>query len=200
MGGKGVSTHDPVNECNGDVTPTTESVMYQRATIIPMIPRKLLIFLGVMILIAICSAADGWVIRQDGVGPVKMGMSLPQLNAALHERFAMPENKEDQGCFYVTATKHPQVSFMIASRRLVRIDVDKTGVPTTEGVQVGDSEEHVKQVYGPRLRVAPHNYTDGHYLTLRNGNHAIRFETDEGKISTFYAGTFEAIQYVEGCQ
>jgi hypothetical protein len=165
-----------------------------------MIPRKLLIFLGVMILIAIGSAADVWVIRQDGVGPVKIGMSLPQLNTALHERFAMPENKEDQGCFYVTATKHPQVSFMIENRRLVRIDVDKTGVPTTEGVQVGDSEEHVKQVYGSRLKVEPHHYTDGHYLTLRNGDHGIRFETDEGKVSTFYAGTFEAIQYVEGCQ
>src|ERR1700676_3601779 len=99
--------------------------MYQRATITPMIPRKLLIFLGVMMLIAICSAADGWVIRQDGVGPVKIRMSLPQLNTALHERFVMPEKKEDQGCFYVTATKHPQVSFMIENRRLVRIDVDK---------------------------------------------------------------------------
>lgn len=178
----------------------TKSVMYRRATIIPMIPRKLLIFLGAMILIAICWAADAWVIRQDGVGPVKIGMSLPQLNTALRERFAMPENKEDQGCFYVTATKHPQVSFMIENRRLVRIDVDKTGVPTTEGVQVGDSEEHVKQVYGSRLKVEPQHYTDAHYLTLRNGDHGIRFETDEGKISTFYAGTFEAIQYVEGCQ
>ncbi len=153
-----------------------------------------------MILIAIFSAADGWFIRQDGVGPVKIGMSLPQLNTALHERFAMPENKEDQGCFYVTAAKHPRVSFMIENRPLVRIDVDKTGVPTTEGVQVGDSEEHVKQVYGSRLKIGPQHYTDGHYLTLRNGDHGIRFETDEGKVSTFYAGTFEAIQYVEGCQ
>jgi hypothetical protein len=83
-----------------------------------------------MILVAICSAADGWVIRRDGVGPVKIGMSLPQLNTALRERFAMPENKEDQECFFVTATKHPQVSFMIEHRRLVRVDVDKAGVQT----------------------------------------------------------------------
>lgn len=112
----------------------------------------------------------------------------------------MPESKEDQGCFYVTAAKHPQVSFMIENRRLVRVDVDKSGVATADGVQVGDSEERVKQVYGSRLKVEPHHYTDGHYLTLRNGNYGIRFETDEGKVSTFYAGTFEAIQYIEGCQ
>ena len=148
-----------------------------------------------MVLIAVCSAAGDWVIRQDGVGPAKIGMSLSQLNTALHERFAM----EDQGCFYVTTTKHPQVSFMIENRRLVRIDIDKPGVRTTQGVQVGDSEEHVKQVYGSRLKVEPHAYTDGHYLTLRDGDHGIRFETDEGKVSTFYAGRFEAIQYIEGC-
>jgi len=89
---------------------------------------------------------------------------------------------------------------MIENRRLVRLDVDKSGVATTEGVQVGDSEERVKQVYGPRFKVEPHHYTDGHYLTLRSGEYGIRFETDQGKVSTFYAGTFEAIQYIEGCQ
>jgi hypothetical protein len=165
-----------------------------------MTPRKLLIFLGTLILIvAVCFADDVWVVRQDGVGSIKIGTSLPRLNATLHEKFAMPENKEDQGCFYVTATKHPQVSFMIENRRLVRLDVDKRGVATTEGVQVGDSEEHVKQVYGSRLKVEQHHYTDGHYLTVQNGEYGIRFETDQGKVSTFYAGTFKAIQYVEGC-
>jgi hypothetical protein len=170
------------------------------ATIIPMIPQKALPFFVMMILIAPCFAAEAWVVRQDGVGPVRVGMRLSQLNVALHEKFVMPESNEDQGCFYVTPAKHPQVSFMIEKRRLVRIDVDKSGVATTECVQVGDSEEHVKKVYGSRLKVEPHHYTEGHYLTLRNGNYGIRFETDKGKVSTFYAGTFDAIQYIEGCQ
>ena len=162
--------------------------MFQGATIIPMIPRKLPIFLGLMILIAVCFAADGWVVRQDGIGPVKIGMGLPRLNIALHEKFAMPESKEDQGCFYVTATKLPQVSFIIENRHLVRVDVDKSGVPTAEGAQVGDPEEHVKQVYGSRLKVEPHHYTDGHYLTLRNGDYGIRFETEEERSSDFLCG------------
>jgi hypothetical protein len=166
-----------------------------------MIPRNPLIF-GVLVILtaAVCFASDGWIVRDDGVGPVKIGMSLPQLNTALHEKFAMPENKEDQGCFYVNPTKHPQVSFMIENSRLVRVDVDKSGVATDKGVQVGDSEERVRQVYGPRLEIGQHHYTDGHYLTVRSGGRGIRFETDQGKVSTFYAGTFEAIQYVEGCQ
>lgn len=91
---------------------------------------------------------------------------------------------------------------MIENGHLVRVDVDKAGVATDEGVQVGDSEERAKQVYGSRLKVEPHHYTDGHYLTVRSqsGGYGIRFETEKGKIETFYAGTFEAIQYVEGCQ
>lgn len=129
-------------------------------------------------------------------------MTLSELNVALHEKFAMPPDKDDQGCFYVKPTRQNQVSFMIESGHLVRIDVDKVGIPTTEGVQVGDSEERAKQVYGSRMRVEPHHYTNGHYLTVRSldGKSGIRFETENGKVETFYAGTFEAIQYVEGCQ
>src|ERR1700682_1555784 len=37
--------------------------------------------------------------------------------------------------------------------RLARIDVGGPGVPTAEGVQVGDSEAHALQVYGPRMTV-----------------------------------------------
>ena len=65
---------------------------------------------------------------------------------------------------------------------------------------MGDSEEHVKQVYGSRLKVGSHDYTDGRYLTVQSGNYGVRFETDERKIRTFYAGTFKAIQYMEGYQ
>ncbi len=168
-----------------------------------MISRSVVVF-GILAVLGISSsfASDDWVVSQNGVGPVKIGMSLSQLNAALHEKFTMPQNKEDQGCFYVSATKRPHVSFMIESRHVVRVDVDREGIATADGVHVGDSEEHAKQVYGPRLKVEPHKYTDGHYLTVgsKSDGYGIRFETENGKIEAFYAGTFEAIQYVEGCQ
>jgi hypothetical protein len=114
----------------------------------------------------------------------------------------MPHDKGDQGCFYVKPAKHAHIAFMIEGGHLARIDVDKAGISTAEGVQVGDSEAHTLQVYGPRLKIEPHHYTEGHYLTIRsvNGRYGIRFETEKGKIQTFYAGRFEAVQYVEGCQ
>lgn len=148
-------------------------------------------------------ASDVWVLHEDGIGPVKVGMSLSQLNTVLHEKFSMPGSKDDQGCFYVNPTKNPHVAFMIEDGRLARIDVDGPGVATAEGIQVGDSEARALQVYGSRLKVEPHAYTgpEGHYLTVRSksGRYGIRFETDKGKIETFYAGRFEAVQYIEGC-
>jgi bacillopeptidase F (M6 metalloprotease family) len=168
-----------------------------------MISHKLGVF-GFLAILSVGTvlATDGWIVRQSGVGPVKVGISLSQLNATLQEKFTLPQNKEDRACFYVTPKKHPGISFMIENGHLVRIDVDKAGVATAEGVQVGDSEEHAKQVYGAQLKIEPHHYTDGHYLTVgsKSAGYGIRFETENGKIETFYAGTFEAIQYVEGCQ
>lgn len=68
---------------------------------------------------------------------------------------------------------------------------------------MGDSEKHALEVYGPDVKVEEHKYTpSGHYLTVRKKDspYGIRFEADKGKIEEFYAGRFEAIQYVEGCQ
>lgn len=145
-----------------------------------------------------------WIVREDGVGPVKIGMTLSQLNDVLREHFVMPEKKEDQGCFYVNPARHHQISFMIEDGRLSRVDVDAPGISTVKGVEVGDSEKRAATIYGNELKVEPSQYTgpEGHYLTLRSksGLYGIRFETEHGKITTYYAGRFESIQYVEGCQ
>jgi len=145
-------------------------------------------------------ASETWVVRFDGVGTVKIGMSLSQLNAAL-QRKSDPDDVGD--CIYVESTKHPHLKFMIIDGRFSRIDVDGAGISTSPGIQVGDSDSRVKQVCGSRVKITAHQYIDsGHYLTIRSsdGKYGIRFETDQGKIVTFYAGTYQAIQYVEGCQ
>jgi len=152
--------------------------------------------------IAAFAANDAWVVREDGFGPAKVGMTLSQLNTVLGEKFAMPIEKDGQACFDVLSTKHPHVSFMIEDGHLSRMDVDAPGITTSEGVQVGDSEAKALRVYGPRLKVEPHHYiNDGHYLTVRSsdGRYGRRFETEKGKITSFYSGRFASVQLVEGC-
>lgn len=148
------------------------------------------------------SASNDWILRENGIGPVEIGMSLAQLNAALHANFKIPARKDEQSCFYVKPKLHPAVAFMIEDGRLSRIDVEKPGVRTDSGIQVGDLESRVSEVYGNRVVVEDHQYFEkGHYLTIpsKDGRSAVRFETNEGKIASFYAGTFQAIRYVEGC-
>jgi len=73
---------------------------------------------------------------------------------------------------------------------------------TAAGIRIGDSEARVKSVYGQKVIVSPHFYTEGHYLTIQSGKYGLRFETDESderKVTSYYAGTFRAIEFVEGC-
>lgn len=168
-----------------------------------MLPRTLTVLVILVLASAFSRADDGWMIREDGVGPAKIGMTLSQLKAALHERLVEDEPSGSEGCWYVKPAKHPNVSFMILDGRFVRADVDARGIPTIKGIQVGDPESVARRTYGPKVAVEPHQYIDdGHYLTIRSsdGKYGVRFETEKGKITSFYAGLFSAIQYVEGCE
>ena len=85
-----------------------------------------------------------------------------------------------------------------------RIDIENDSIATDKGIRVGDSEEKVKQMYGSGLIVEPHHYTDGHYLEIRFGNDSatakgIVFETDGKKVTTFRAGFWDPVRWVEGC-
>ncbi|MFP5237269.1 MAG: hypothetical protein ACLGSD_15330 [Acidobacteriota bacterium] len=93
---------------------------------------------------------------------------------------------------------------MILNGRVARVDVDDKTTHTVEGIRNGDSEPHALKVYGKRMKVTPSAYSgnEGHFLTVHSadGRYGIRFETDSGKIIRYYAGTAEAIQYIEGCE
>jgi hypothetical protein len=166
--------------------------------------RSLLLASILLAAIGICTASRAWVVRFDGIGPAKIGMSLSELNSTLHESFSMPKDEDERACFYVEQSKHPGVGFMIQKGHVTRVDVDQPGVATAEGIKIGDSESQAMKVYGRKLKVEPHHYTapEGHYLTVLSNNerYGIRFETDGGKIVRFYAGQLQAIALVEGCQ
>jgi hypothetical protein len=157
-----------------------------------------------LLLSSISLAGDGWTVREDGVGPVKLGMTLEKMKVIFHDKLSMPADKDSQSCYYVSSPDHPHVNFMIQDGSLVRIDVDAPGVPTKEGVKVGDKESHAMNVYGGKLKVEPHESSgpEAHYLTARSsdGLNGIRFETNEGKIEMYYVGTYDAIHDAEGCE
>lgn len=147
----------------------------------------------------------GWVLRFDGIGPVRVGMTVNQLNAVLDENFSTPTDKDEQTCFYVQPRQHRDTGIMILYRRVARVDVfapkgTSPSTATADGVRIGDSEARVLKLYGQKVAVSPHAYTDGgHYLTIRSSKYGLRFETDGIKVTGFYAGTTAAIAFIEGC-
>jgi hypothetical protein len=140
--------------------------------------------------------SDAWVVREDGVGPVKIGMTLAKLSATLHQKLSEDKFGTDN-CFYAHARGHDNVSFMIIDAVCCDVNVEAPGIETSTGIQVGDSEAQVRRVYGSKIKMTALQYVDtGHYLTVvfPDGRYGVRFVTDKGKFTVFYAGKYDAIQ------
>ena len=139
-------------------------------------------------------------------GPVRIGMSPKAIEIALGAKLKRDAADADSaGCEYVASSRgYEGIGFMLINQRLARIDVSAPKVSTLSGARVGQSQEEVLALYPGRVKVSPHFYTapDGDYLTMlsHDKKHGMRFETNHGKVTVYYAGTAEAIQYVEGCQ
>ena len=140
------------------------------------------------------------------VGKARIGMTERDLVRALGAPLThVDPQAEEEGCYYAAGRGIPEgVGLMMLNNRLARIDVYKSGVRTASGAGIGTSESDLKRLYGGKLVQEAHAYTgpEGHYLTLRSagGRYGVRFETDGVLVTGFYAGTAEAIQYIEGCQ
>ncbi|MBN8481365.1 MAG: hypothetical protein J0L88_07240 [Xanthomonadales bacterium] len=138
-------------------------------------------------------------------GSAHIGMSRAALETAVGSKLRNEYPDSDtEGCEYVVPQKgYKGVSFMLIDQRVARIDISDPKIKTLSGAHIGASEISVKALYRGRIQITPHAYSspDGSYLTLlsQDGRYGLRFETLEGKIIGFYAGTVEAIQFIEGC-
>lgn len=141
-------------------------------------------------------------ITEQGLGPLRIGMTVDQARAVFPV-IELRGGGSGGGCTYAIIPGLPNgVSVMVENGLVVRLDVDSNGVATREGARVGDSEARVRALYGARLTISPHKYTDGHYLTVRSAGdslHRIVFETDKGKVTTYRVGLIPPVEYVERC-
>jgi hypothetical protein len=147
------------------------------------------------------STPPQWIVRADGIGPLKVGVSLAMASRALGEELRVTQ----AGCDHVNPTTMPDgILLMVIDDTVARVEVDSAGILTVEGAQVGDSESRVLELYGARARIEPHKYTypDGHYVVIAPPSdtlHRLIFETFKGRVTTYRAGRVPAVQLVEGC-
>jgi hypothetical protein len=149
-----------------------------------------------------------------GLGPVTLGMSVAEAEAALGGTLENPYDSgtDDEFCVYLrpTSADWPGVSYMVIEEAIARIDIYRdfeTDSPSPfadeMGFGIGSAEADIIAAYGARLETGPHPYNDdlGKYLTLRSedGSRTILFETDRGTVTTFRTGRYPEVGYVEGC-
>jgi hypothetical protein len=155
------------------------------------------------------SADTAWTLRHDGIGPLRVGMTVDEARAALGQfRGILPDPggpPDSLACGYGMSERLPPgVRVMLEKARVVRVEVDSGSVPTAEGARIGDTEARIQQLYPGRVEVQPHKYTDGHYLIVRpteasDTTHLLLFETDGRMVTRFRGGQRPQVEYVEGC-
>ncbi len=144
----------------------------------------------------------GWVLRADGVGSLRVGMTVDEANRAV--KGGLDRTSGLEKCDYVRPKNGPAgVLLMVVDGRIARVDVDSTSVSTAAGVRLGDAESRVRQAY-PGARVEPHKYVDGHYFIAIPGTpadtlHRLVFETDGKTVTRMRGGVYPPVEYVEGC-
>ena len=156
-------------------------------------------------------------VTMNSIGPVKIGMNLPEAAAAANTRLSVSYAGSDS-CYYLeTEGELEGVSFMvtkddvksrlqyITSDVIARVNVGNPKITTLSGAKIGDTEARIKSLYPGQIKVTPHTYDPkGHYLTFipknkAEQNYRIVFETDGQRVTMYRAGKLPEVEYIEGC-
>ena len=144
-------------------------------------------------------------LSEEGLGQIQIGMNLADAvnMGLLNENPTM--NTQCDFVFPAVGAGIPDgVSVMVVKGKVARIDVDTGSVTTEDGAKIGDTEDHIKSIYGDEVKVEPHKYIEGgHYMTVAgdsaSAGKALVFETDGKRVTMFRGGRLPEVKWVEGC-
>jgi hypothetical protein len=145
--------------------------------------------------------APAWAVTVHGAGPIRFGMTVAQASGAL----GTTVGAAPQGCDYAAMPGVPAgLRFMVVNGRIVRADVDSTGLPSDRGAAVGMTAAEVQRLYGDSLASMPHKYdTTGRYLVFAppagDTAYHLLFETARDTVVRYRAGRVPEVDWVEGC-
>lgn len=143
-----------------------------------------------------------WVLTADGLGPLKIGMTPKQAQAALGRKLTT-DNAFDASCRPYDVEGWEALSLLFIDGKLDSVDLsDGAKWTTAAGVKVGDTDAAIRKAYGAAAHKTRAEY-DGPpagYFTVRGpGPHGIKFTTDASrKITNIDAGG-ASIGFIEGC-
>lgn len=144
-----------------------------------------------------------WRIDAQGVGPIRIGTSLRETNAATGKEFAATNFGDFDGrCYSASAPGVPGIVLQVepAARPTDPLDgpiaviyVSDSRYRTTENVGVESTEADVRAAY-PGVQVRPDEYNQSHHV-MTVADDSIHFETDGATVISIQVGSYR----VEGC-
>jgi hypothetical protein len=149
----------------------------------------------------------------DGIGGVRVGMTLAEAEASTKAKWDVGKGYESPGCGGASIPSVEGVGFMISGEdgpvdpardRIVRVEVDGGQWATPRGIRVGDRMEAVLDAYPSGLARSPHAYVEGWYLDYvptekADSNYRLRFVIEGDIVRTIIAGFADAVRLIEGC-
>ncbi len=139
-----------------------------------------------------------WRLTRHGFGRLTVGLTRAQMERRTGRRLKFSYNTGSCAIWDLRGARG--ISLMTTRGRLARVGIYRGTWRTIVGVQIGDTEDEVRERY-PRLRTRPHPYDpDGQYLIVPGPNRRVVFETDgNDEVTSFRGGRMPEIMYIEGC-
>jgi hypothetical protein len=159
-------------------------------------------------LLWVSPAVAAEILTAAGLDPVTIGMTRTEAQKALGIKLKLQgEDPSTMGDCATANSPDERAWYMFQKFRVVRIDIEKKGITSPEGIGVGSSEAAIRKTYGRRAKFSAHPYGNGggdaddwHYVRVRlRADRDLLFETDGKRVTSFRVGIPNAVSLIEGC-
>lgn len=145
----------------------------------------------------------GSLIEPDGVGPVKIGMTLREASQASGANFRVEGFNSEEGatCYWARPDGLEGLQLQMETDTqptdpfdgpIAVIHIRDSRFRTSKDIRVGSTEQEVRNAY-PSARVEPYEYDPGGHVLSVEGN--LHFVTNGSKVASVQVGSYRS----EGC-
>jgi hypothetical protein len=155
----------------------------------------------------------------EGIGPVKIGMTVQEAERALGAKLDAISPEFSKECWVTSRSdkKDPVIQYIVEDRNIAAIDVYPRvaetfpipipSIETPEGIGVGSTEEKIRRAYGKSAKKERAPYFDEtdkdpeYWIHVDNPDKKLGmiFVVRYGRVLNFSIGMREAINRIEGC-
>jgi hypothetical protein len=160
--------------------------------------------------IAFAQTNTDWLLSEDGLGPIKIGMTVAQAEKATKKKFVLPKNLVSQeplataSCRFATLKDSPtDVTFVFGTGIIYRIDTTNPKIKTAKGIHVGSSTDEAKILYKDTIKNFPNEYEPNSPPALlvapKGSRNSLLFFSNGKNITYIRAGGDSAVKEGETC-